>query len=174
MRIEIDVLDKKSIAKGISDLNAYKKDMLKKADELCYKLMEMGAFVVSMSYSRSQATFVSDKGSVDYNINVSRKGNHFYLRVTGEDVLFIEFGSGASQGYGHPDAGDSEGFVTSGESAPFGPGTFPEGKGHWREPYWYTPGGHRSYGNPPGSGMYFAKKEIEENILKFAKEIFNG
>lgn len=175
MRIVIDVLDKKSIQQGINDLKTYKKDIKAKMDELCYRLAQLGATVVSVNYGRVNP-FVSKTGSVDYSVEVDRKGNRFTIRVSGEDVLFLEYGSGDRYGWGHPDTTDAEGFVTEGADAPYGPGTYSPA-GHWDDPNgWYVPGTHgrKSYGNYASAGMYNAKVEIEEQLKKIAEEIFNG
>ena len=51
-----------------------------------------------------------------------------------------------------------------------GPGTYPEGKGHWNDPKgWWLPkekGGEHTYGNPPAAPMYDAVKTIEQKLLQ--------
>lgn len=174
MKITIDVLDKRSIAKGISDLKSYKKDLRKKADELCEKLAEYGADVVGTEYS-SVEEWVSKSGNPDFSIEVLKRRKGYTIQATGEDVLFLEFGSGATYGDTHTDYADSEGMVVEGGNAPYGPGSYPEGKGHWNDPNgWYVMHNVKSYGNPATAGMYTAKAEMERKIKEFAKEIFDG
>lgn len=159
-KISIRVLDPRSIQKAITDLEAYKRDILEKADRLCDELVARGATIVSLSYARVNP-FVSDKPT-DYEISVYRKDNHFIIRAEGDDVLFLEFGSGSRYGYGHPAPGA------------YGPGTYP-GKGHWKDPQgWFTPKGQHAYGNPPSAGMYLAREEMEDRALEIAQRIFNG
>ena len=66
-------------------------------------------------------------------------------------------------GFGHPEA----------QEHGMGPGTYPDGKGHWNDPKgWYTPGGQHTYGNPPAMPMYTARKTIEEELPRIVKEVF--
>ena len=81
-------------------------------------------------------------------------------------MLFVEFGSGIKYGSGHP------------ENAEYGmgPGTYPNGKGHWDDPHgWYLPkdkGGGHTYGNPPTMAMYDARKTIEQDLVRIVREVF--
>ena len=154
-------LSPQSIDKAIKELEAYKKWIQQKADELCDRLSELGATYVSLSYARVNP-FVSDNGGKDFQIDVIREGNVWTIRADGSDVLFLEFGSGARYGYGHPDPKG------------YGPGTYPGSK-HWDDPKgWHTPAGQRSFGNPPSAGMYFAKVIMKEDLERIAREVFNG
>ena len=165
MKVVIDIFDEKSISRAISDLEGYKSDFKKKADELCMRLASAGAVIASMSYA-SVGEFVSDDGPPQYSINVEQKGDSFFLTAEGEDVLYLEFGSGDRYGWGHPDVDFADGH--------YGPGTNSV-KGHWDDPKgWWTPQGHHTYGNAPTAGMWRAKEEIIDNVQRMAEEIFNG
>lgn len=174
MKIEIDVLDKKSIAKGISDLKEYGRQLKPKMDELCMKAAEIGADEAGRSYAGVQP-FDNMTDSPNFSIEILPKKKGYAIQASGDDVLFLEFGAGARYGYGHPYSGDEMGFVVEGGDAPYGPGTFPNGKGHWdSRTGWYYAHGRKSYGNPPSAGMYDAKVAIERNLEKLKEEIFNG
>lgn len=174
MKITIDPLNKRSIAQAIRDLNDYKRSLKPKMDELCLKAAEIGAEEAGRSYA-SVSPFDNVQGSPDFSIDIVPKKKGYAIQATGDDVLFLEFGSGARYGYGHPDTADSEGYVTSGADAPYGPGTYPNGKGHWNDRKgWFYAHGRRSYGNPPSAGMYDAKRVIEQNLNKLKEEIFDG
>ena len=56
-----------------------------------------------------------------------------------------------------------------------GPGTYPDGKGHWDDPngWWFGDGEH-TFGNPPAQAMYDAKQEIINAIEQVANEVFNS
>ena len=79
-------------------------------------------------------------------------------------MAFIEFGSGAKYGYGHPQAG----------KLGVGPGTYPDGKGNWDNPkgWWYGNSEH-TFGNPPAMAMYGAVQAITEQVTMIAKEVFS-
>lgn len=176
MRIEIDVLNEKSISKAISDLKVYKRELKSKMDELTMRAAEIGAEEVGREYSMVYP-FDSTHGNPDFSIDIVPKEKGYAIQATGSDVLFLEFGAGATYGSTSADVdySDSEGFVIEGADAPYGPGTFPNGKGHWNDPDgWYYDRGKKSKGNPPSAGMYYAKLEIVRNLEKLKEEIFNG
>ena len=176
MKITINPLDKKSIIQAIKDVNQYKRELKPKMLELCKRAAEIGAEEADISYA-SVSPWQSTEGYPQYDVEVVPKKNGYAIQASGEDVLFLEFGAGARYGYGHPYSGDEMGMVVEGADAPYGPGTWPEGVGHWDDPRgWYLPKRHgiKSYGNPPAVGMYDAKVEIERNLEKLKEEIFDG
>ena len=151
-------LDVRSINKAIKELESYKKDIERKSNEICERLMSLGAMTVSQRFAQV-VPFVSDTGGRDYEISVTNDGKTWTLTAGGTEVLFLEFGSGSRYGYGHPD------------NLGYGPGTYP-GKGHWDQPQgWWTPQGQHSYGNPPAMGFYAARIEMMEALVEIAEEI---
>lgn len=151
-------LSNKSINSGIKQLHKYKAWVEKKEAELRSRLASHGAVVASIQFSRAMY-----QGTNDVSVRVDDTGSVAVIYAEGEAVAFIEFGSGAKYGYGHPQAGEFG----------VGPGTFPDGKGHWDDPkgWWYGHGQH-SYGNPPAMAMYEAVQRITEDLTKIAREVF--
>lgn len=151
------------IEKGINEVVAYKAWVLQKEQELRLRLAQIGATVASIQFSRAIYN-----GSNDVTVRVDDTGSVAVIYAEGESVAFIEFGSGAKYGYGHPQAGQFG----------VGPGTYPEGKGHWNDPNgWWIPkdkGGGHSYGNPPAMAMYNAVQAITEQITTIAREVFSN
>ena len=92
------------------------------------------------------------------------------IYASGTAVAFIEFGSGAAMGYGHPMAGEHG----------LGPGTWSTdeslgGKGHWDDPNgWYYKHGEKSHGNPPAMAMYDAVQAMTAEITTIAKGVFGS
>lgn len=93
------------------------------------------------------------------------------IRASGATVLFLEFGSGAAFGYGHPQAAEFG----------YGPGTWSDnedlgGKYHWNDPRgWYYEHGKKSLGNEPSAAMRTAADEMRRQIVEIAREVFaNG
>ncbi len=154
-------LDNKSINNAIKELNQYAAWIKEKEDELRSRLAMLGATVVSIRFSGAIYN-----GAKDISVSVDDDGSVAVIKADGENVAFIEFGSGAKYGYGHPQAGEFG----------FGPGTWSdgsEGKGRWDNPKgWYYGSGQHSYGNPPAMAMYTAVKEITENVTRIAREVF--
>ena len=163
MQITINPYDKKSINKAIKQVKAYKNRIAKKEAEMLQRLSMLGASVASLGFSRAIYN-----GENDVNIRVEMVGNVATIYAEGEAVGFIEFGSGARYGDGHPLNGK---FGT-------GPGTWSmseEGKGHWDNPkgWWYGDGQH-SFGNPPAMAMYGALNTMTEQIAQIAREVWSS
>ena len=152
-------LDNKSITQAIKEVKRYKKWVLEKEKELRIRLAMIGATVASIQFSRAIYN-----GTNDVTVRVDDTGSVAVIYAEGESVAFIEFGSGAKYGYGHPEAGK---FGT-------GPGTYPSEKGHWDdENGWWFGSSQHTYGNPPAMAMYNAVKAITEEVTKIAREVFS-
>lgn len=145
------------------ELKKYQDWQQRKAKELAERLAMLGASTASIRFSRAVYTGVKDA-----NVSVVAAPNGYTVKADGESVLFIEFGSGVTYGSGHPEA------IQYG----MGPGTYPDGKGHWDDPRgWYLPkekGGIHTYGNPPAMPMYEARKAIEQELPRIVREVFSG
>lgn len=154
-------LSESGIQKIQDELVVYRKWQEEKARELAERLASLGATVASIRFSRAVYT-----GPKDVDVTVEELPNGYKVKADGESVLFIEFGSGVTYGYGHPEAGEFG----------MGPGTYPDGKGHWDDPKgWYLPksaGGGHTFGNPPEMPMYEARKAIEQGLPRIVKEVF--
>lgn len=154
-------LSESGIQKIQYELMVYRKWQEEKARELAERLAALGATVASIRFSRAVYT-----GKKDVEVTVEELPNGYRVKADGESVLFIEFGSGVTYGYGHPEAGEFG----------MGPGTYPDGKGHWDDPKgWYLPksaGGGHTFGNPPAMPMYEARKAIEQELPRIVKEVF--
>ena len=154
-------LSESGIQKIQDELVVYRKWQEEKARELAERLASLGATVASIRFSRAVYT-----GKKDVDVTVEELPNGYKVKADGESVLFIEFGSGVTYGYGHPEAGEFG----------MGPGTYPNGKGHWDDPKgWYLPksaGGGHTFGNPPAMPMYEARKAIEQELPRIVKEVF--
>lgn len=153
-------LTNKSIGNAMKEVRRYKTWVSQKEAELRSRLAMMGATVASIQFSRAIY-----HGSNDVTVRVDSTGSVAVIYAEGETVAFIEFGAGATYGYGHPQAGEFG----------VGPGTYPDGKGHWDNPNgWWFGSGQHTYGNPPAMAMYSAVKEITENLTKIAAEVFRA
>lgn len=155
-------LDAASIDKAITQIEAYQKALAVKAKQICEKLAVKGAVRASLGFASAVYT-----GEKDYSLTVEVTQNGYKILADGETALILEFGAGATYGYGHPLAADNG----------MGPGTYPDGKGHWDDPKgWWLPkdkGGGHTYGNPPAMPMYYAAKEMREAVESVAREVFS-
>ena len=151
-------LTNKSISAAIKEVRKYQNWVAKKEAELRSRLAMRGATVASIQFARAIYT-----GSNDITVRVDNTGSVAVIYAEGESVAFIEFGAGVTHGYGHPQAGELG----------VGPGTYPDGKGHWDDPKgWWFGSSQHTYGNPPAMAMYRAVQEITENVTEIAREVF--
>lgn len=157
--IPIDIFDIDSVNAAKEKLRAYYRKIDRKAKEICERLAKIGEAKATAGFSKA----IYD-GKNDVVVTVRQTGETQYVvEASGESVLFIEFGSGATHGYGHP---DPQGY---------GPGTYPSDKGHWNDPNgWYYAHGKKSFGNPPAAAMYHAEQDIRDSIEKVVKEVFGS
>lgn len=162
-KIVIDGLSRKNISAAIKEVREYKAWVLRKEHELRTRLAAVGATVASIQFARAIYN-----GTNDVTVRVDDTGSVAVIYAEGESVAFIEFGSGAKYGAGHPQA----------DEFGFGPGTWsdgPDGKGHWDDPRgWYYGHNQHSYGNPPAQAMYNAVQAMTEQITVIAKEVFGS
>lgn len=155
MKVDVNIFDYASTSRAARRLDEYYADLIEKANELCERLATIGAVRASLDFSRAIYN-----GTNDVAVSVEPITNGYAIHARGDAVLFIEFGSGVTYGYGHP------------EPEGYGPGTYP-GKGHWDDPngWWY--GNHEhSYGNPPAAAMYHAKQDVLQEVQRIADEVF--
>lgn len=154
-------LNARSINSAVKELKKIDAEWDRKIDTLIKRLAIIGATKASIGFSRAVYS-----GDNDVSVSVEQIENGYAIKAAGEAVLFIEFGAGVTYGYGHP------------EPMQYGPGTYPSDKGHWNDPKgWWLPkssGGGHTYGNPPSATMYHTAKDLESEILRVSREVFNG
>lgn len=156
--ITVNPFDKKSINNAVKELNRYKQWVTAKENELRIRLATMGATVASIQFARAIYN-----GTNDVTVRVDDTGSVAVIYAEGDAVAFIEFGSGAKYGYGHP----------MNNELGTGPGTYPSDKGNWNKPqgWWYGHNQH-SFGNPPAMAMYQAREQMVEQITQIARQVF--
>ena len=159
--IQINGISEATIDAAVKELRRYAEWVSRKESELITKLAERGKAVASVKFASAKYD-----GTNDVSVRVDSTGSVAVIYAEGEAVAFIEFGSGAKEGYGHPQA-DEHGF---------GPGTWStgeSGKGHWDNPNgWYYTHGKKSHGNPPAMAMYDAVQTMTAEITTIAREVF--
>lgn len=158
MKIKIDVLDRDSVASAIDKLNLYSKGIDDKISQIIEILTKLGTEIVEYSYSLSLE---------EYDVSCQVKGNSSMIMAEGDNVIFLEFGTGS---YTEDHTDDMETFglppIFGGSwSATEGSGVYAR-YGHWH----YK--GVDYQGTNPTRGFYFASKEIKEQAVNIAKRIF--
>lgn len=156
-----------NIKKVISQLDGYKNNLQSRINLLLERLATLGALRARVDFSNAMYA-----GDNDVEVSVETTPTGYKIVASGCAVLFIEFGTGVINPE-HP------------QSAEFGfsHGTYGEGKGSNEKGWIYKgvqgnagqpvrDGIYRTYGNPPARAMYNASKEVEQEIIRIAKEVF--
>ena len=151
-----------SIDNAIKELKAFRNSLKQKQDKLLEELANIGLDEATVRFTGAMYD-----GITDTDIDIKRVPNGYAIVASGEDVFFIEFGAGVyyNPEEPYPDP-RPEGIVGIGEY----------GKGYGKRKAW----GFRddsgelviTHGNPAAMPMWYASEEMQNNILKIAKEVF--
>ena len=168
MNIEIE-LSKASVDSAIAQLKEYLQSLNDKNALFVKRLAESGIPVIDEKIEGSAGD--ADKYH-DTQIKIHSYGDYSEatLTVSGQDILFIEFGSGI-----HYNEGSS---ATHSGQFGYGVGTYP-GQTHAFDPkgWWYkdeTGAPQHSYGQQATAPMLQASHEIIANIRKIAREVYGS
>lgn len=146
-----------SCNKAMKELEKYQKEIKPKLDEVCKRLAEIG---------RDEALSIingirQQEGNAVERVDVAKIDNGYKLVMEGEDVYFIEFGTGD---------GVEPHFDTS---VPVAWGTWSAEHKQmlWNNGFWYYH--HVRYtGTPAYMPMYYAEKKMREEMPRIVKEVF--
>ena len=161
-RIKVNVLDIESVNAAINQIKLYRSSLDKKVEEILKELSVLGAEVVEYQYYSSHEDY--------YEVSCEVNGNSAMIVAEGENVVFLEFGTGVYT----EDYTDEEDISPKG-LPPIFPGSWSntEGMGQFTpdHQYWYHK--HVMYqGTLPTRGFYFASKEIKNQAVDIAKKVF--
>lgn len=177
MRIDVE-LSESSIAQAIEKLRKYEKLLQSKLDEYVEALADIGINTINAEVSSIDPEMFGrvPDAKTSKEPGPSQDGHSkMRIRLSGEDVLFIEFSAGITYGTNDYPLPSGKGY---------GMGTYPSGKGHWDNPHgWYyqdksSPyainerGTVHSYGNPAYMPMYHAIEAMTLQIWATAYKIF--
>lgn len=156
-----------SCNRAIEELKQYQKNIKPKLDEVCRRLAEIACQEANLHYAEANADSAeTGNGGVIATVLPLEGGNGYKIRAEGEDVYFIEFGTGNSAGmfYG-------EGLPVT--SVPVYPGSYSEqNKGMYAQyGYWFYNGKIMS-STPVYMPMYWAGKAVRDNLRRVEKEVF--
>lgn len=163
MKITINPFDKNSIADAIKQLQAYKKDFLRKEQVFVKRLAEIGVSVASTGFSMADYDGVND-----VQVTMTQSGTKASVIAFGETVGFIEFGTGVK----FPEW-DNSGM----EYTPPKHGTYGKGYGARPNGWFFKPNDsdgakQHTYGNPPAEAMRTARDVMVERITQIAREVW--
>jgi hypothetical protein len=150
-------LSVKSCEKALKELEKYQKEIVPKLNEVCKRLAEIG---------RDEAISVVNgirlaEGNHVERIDAVPIENGYKIVMEGEDVYFIEFGTGD---------GVSAHYDTS---VPVAWGTWSEEHSQmlFNQGFWYYDR-VRYTGTPAYMPMYYAEKKMREEMPRVVKEVF--
>lgn len=149
-------LSHSSIRSALKGMEEYKRYVLKKYDEVCYKLAVIGAEEARKRFA------MGDYGNNDVTVLPPVKiPNGYKIVANGKDVYFIEFGTG-DQVSTHYDT-----------SVPVAWGTWSAEHDQvlWNLGYWYYEG-EKLTGTKAQMPMYYAARAIRENEKRVVREVF--
>lgn len=150
-------LSPSSCAEALKELEKYQKEIKSKLDEVCKRLAVIGrdeAISIVNTVRQQEDNFVERIEAVPIE-------NGYKIVMEGEDVYFIEFGTGN---------GVSAHYDTS---VPVAWGTWSAEHSQmlWNNGFWYY---HdvRYEGTPAYMPMYYAEKKMREEMPRVVREVF--
>lgn len=141
-------------------IDAYARRENDRLDKVCKRLAEEGA-----REARLHSMMSKDYGNDDVNISVEKMENGYKVVMSGQDIYFVEFGTGM---YAGEYAGDA-----SNVSVGIMPADYSDthAQQYSKKGYWF----HDNVfyrGTPAEMPMYWAGKRIREIMPKVIKEIY--
>lgn len=174
-------IEVKGLDNLIRKLEKYADSLEMRKKRFLERLADIGVEVASVRFYDAQYD-----GSNDVTVERASwvDSNTIAVKATGSSILFIEFGAGIKYPE-HPQSGDfgfkhgiygqgkganPKGWVYKGEKGTNGMEILIHDK--QGKVVGVKSGVYRTFGNPPARAMYEASKEMRENIIKIAREVF--
>lgn len=173
-------LTTKGIEQAIKEIEAYKKEFIKKVDVFRERVAQEIKDLAQSGFNSSVVDDVlstSPNGSsrtANVTVDYSSTDNVTIIVANGEDAIWVEFGAGV---YHNGSAGSSP--HPQGAKLGYTIGGYGEGRGKqgvWG--YYLDPDGKSglvlTHGTPATMPMYNAMKTVSAKVLSIAKEVFNS
>lgn len=164
-------LNDASIAAAIKEVKKYKADLREKAEKIRIEVAKRLANLCEEGFNGAAYDDVLYEGTKvpDVSVTVDEKENITLVIAHGKEAIFAEFGAGVYYNpSGSPHPSRPAGIVAIGEY----------GYGYGKRKVWgyYDESGELklTHGTPASAPVYFAAKEIVEQIPEIAKEVFKG
>lgn len=166
-RYKVDVLSQSSIEQLKKDLQAYRNDLQKKLVLVCQMLSELGVEVAKASVVNLDAVFTGELyNSISYEQKSVSKDRVIFAVVANSDhAIYVEMGTGLV-GAENPYPGKLPAVYAQGKTIR----QLADGRYGWfyqRDGNWYF-----TEGMPSRPFMYLASQELQERIVKVAREVF--
>lgn len=166
MAKEIEIrLNTKEIDNLVRYLQKYSAEIEKKTKELCEAIANEGYKVALVEFATAQ--YDDNQSENDVVVYVEHTDNGLAIVASGYAVCFIEFGAGVYYNSGQSYPGERPDGVSEIGEYGMGLGNFPS---------WYFMGSdgvlHKTHGTPMSMPMQKALIQIQNNVVRIAKEIF--
>ena len=174
--IKINLFDGgKSLQEAIRQIEQYRDELPRKAQQLCQRLAQEGVKVADVAIN---SVPIGRTITLTTDINPSKMGCRAMLKMTGRETrtedgrvfytaLAIEFSAGVR--YANTASPRASDFG-------MGTGTFPNAKHSWQMEGWYYLGDdgnwHHSFGVQASRPLYSAGMEMRQKIDSIVKEVF--
>ena len=167
-------LDAKSISKAVKEIQEYKREVLRKTNELRKRIAERIAEDASSGFASAIVDdLLPNSGGArgaNVSVEVSDSGNTTLVIANGQDAVWCEFGAGV---YHNGSVGSSP--HPKGAELGFTIGSY--GKGLGSKTVWgfYEGGELRlTHGAPASMPMYTACQKACDEIANIAREVFGA
>lgn len=166
-----------SINEAIRQIEEYKRSLDNKLDVFVERLAEVGVHTARVIM---ETVPQNDRGEYNVETIYDSAGEHAVgatISLYGDQVLFIEFSSGITNGTdSFPSLPNNPSYGSK-----YGMGTFPSDKGLWANPkgWWYTnrrtgQTKQHTYGVRAYAPMYNADITMRHQLATIAREVFGG
>ena len=170
--ITVNVFDTASIQAAIRGLEAYKKWLNEKAEELKRRVAYLIATNAREIFNNAVADDLINEAAVIGNVDVTveHNGNVTLVIANGEDAVFMEFGAGV---YHNGSVGSSPNPL--GTNLGFTIGSYGLGNGAKNVWGFRDENGelHLTHGVPASMPMYRSMMAVVDNIEQIAREVFS-
>ena len=141
---------------AIQQLREYQREVRRRMDEVCRRLAEIGV-------AEAQNHLYFDAGNDDATLSVRKMNNGYRVVMDGNDVYFIEFGTG--------DAVNVHGNPTTAIEVWSGSYSFENAQQYYLKGYWYFDG-ERYTETPAYMPLYYAARAMRDAVNRTVQEVF--
>lgn len=166
-------LSTRSISRAMEELRAYQREVEAKTRELAKRVAEVLENRIASKFGGVVADMYFNKDgeytdAPDYTIGIDGSGNAYVVWTSGQDAIFVEFGTGV---YYNGSAGNSP--HPKGGELGFTIGSYGKGMGQ-RKTWGFKRDGvtYLTHGLPAFMPMYKAVQEVADEIERIAMEVF--
>ena len=166
-------LNAQSIQNAMNEIAAYKSDVKRKTQELAKRIAQILEERIAAKFAGAVADMYFNREgeysqSPDYSIGIDGNGDSYVVWTSGQDAVFVEFGTGV---YYNGNPGSSP--HPKGSELGFTIGSYGKGMGK-RTTWGFKRDGvtYLTHGIPAMMPMYESAQEVAREIESIAKEVF--